>query len=461
MKIIVLNGSPKGELSVTMQYVLYLQKKFPDHQLKIINVAQKIKILEKNQSKLLDIIEEIKTSDGIIWGFPLYYQLVCSQYKRFIELIFENNLQGAFKNKYASILTTSIKFFDHTAINYIHAISDDLEMNFVDYFSAHMHDLMDKNKRDNLIQFAKNFFHIIENKLTTIRYYYPIKVQDFQYQPNLTIDENDKIDATEKNVILITDSLDDKTNLGKMINRFIYCFKNNIKVINLNDLNIKGGCLGCLRCSFDNHCTYEGKDDFTIFWNNKLKNADIIIFAGKIYDRYLSAKWKMLFDRSFFNGHVPTLIRKQFGFIISGPFSKIPNLKQILSSYVEFTESNLVDIITDEFDNSEKIDMKLLHFATKLIKYSEEDYIRQPSFLYYGGKKIFRDDIYKSMRSIFQADHRYYKKHGYYDFPKKPFLSRIMMLLFKSKRFRNVVYKDSRMQKEMIKPLQKIIQKGN
>lgn len=66
MKIIVLNGSPKGELSVTMQYVLYLQKKFPDHQLKIINVAQKIKILEKNQSKLLDIIEEIKTSDGII-----------------------------------------------------------------------------------------------------------------------------------------------------------------------------------------------------------------------------------------------------------------------------------------------------------------------------------------------------------------------------------------------------------
>lgn len=334
-------------------------------------------------------------------------------------------------------------------------------MNFVDYFSAHMHDLMDKNKRDNLIQFAKNFFHIIENKLTTIRYYYPIKVQDFQYQPNLTIDENDKIDATEKNVILITDSLDDKTNLGKMINRFIYCFKNNIKVINLNDLNIKGGCLGCLRCSFDNHCAYEGKDDFTIFWNNKLKNADIIIFAGKIYDRYLSAKWKMLFDRSFFNGHVPTLIRKQFGFIISGPFSKIPNLKQILSSYVEFTESNLVDIITDEFDNSEKIDMKLLHFATKLIKYSEEDYIRQPSFLYYGGKKIFRDDIYKSMRSIFQADHRYYKKHGYYDFPKKPFLSRIMMLLFKSKRFRNVVYKDSRMQKEMIKPLQKIIQKGN
>jgi hypothetical protein len=33
MKIIVLNGSPKGELSVTMQYVHYLQKVFPDNEM--------------------------------------------------------------------------------------------------------------------------------------------------------------------------------------------------------------------------------------------------------------------------------------------------------------------------------------------------------------------------------------------------------------------------------------------
>ena len=28
MKIIVLNGSPKGNISATMQYVLFIQKKF-------------------------------------------------------------------------------------------------------------------------------------------------------------------------------------------------------------------------------------------------------------------------------------------------------------------------------------------------------------------------------------------------------------------------------------------------
>jgi len=39
MKITVLNGSPKGNLSVTMQYVSFIQKKFPHHELKILNIA--------------------------------------------------------------------------------------------------------------------------------------------------------------------------------------------------------------------------------------------------------------------------------------------------------------------------------------------------------------------------------------------------------------------------------------
>jgi multimeric flavodoxin WrbA len=53
----------------------------------------------------------------VLWAFPLYYLLVASQYKRFIELIFENNSTAAFKGKYAAVLTTSINFYDHTAHN--------------------------------------------------------------------------------------------------------------------------------------------------------------------------------------------------------------------------------------------------------------------------------------------------------------------------------------------------------
>lgn len=47
MKITVLNGSPKGELSVTMQYIKFIQKKFPEHELKIINISNKIKKIKR------------------------------------------------------------------------------------------------------------------------------------------------------------------------------------------------------------------------------------------------------------------------------------------------------------------------------------------------------------------------------------------------------------------------------
>ncbi|HOW56432.1 MAG TPA: NAD(P)H-dependent oxidoreductase, partial [Smithellaceae bacterium] len=91
MKIAVLNGSPKGELSVTMQYVKCLQVMFKDVEFRIMDAAAKINKLEQDEKYFSALIEEIASSDGVIWGFPLYYLLVPSQYKRFIELVYINN----------------------------------------------------------------------------------------------------------------------------------------------------------------------------------------------------------------------------------------------------------------------------------------------------------------------------------------------------------------------------------
>jgi len=44
MRIAVLNGSPKGDVSITMQYVAFIQKKFPQHEMKVLNVCQRIKV---------------------------------------------------------------------------------------------------------------------------------------------------------------------------------------------------------------------------------------------------------------------------------------------------------------------------------------------------------------------------------------------------------------------------------
>jgi len=458
MNIVVLNGSPKGIESATMQYILYIQKKFPQHELKILNISQQIKKLEKNEEKFLEVIEEVKNSDGVIWGFPLYVMLVPSQYKRFIELITERNKEETFENKYTAVLATSIHFYDHTAINYINAICDDLEMKYVGSFSADMFDLMVPNKRKQLILFAENFFSTIENKRPTSRKNLPLIKQPFDYIPG-SYEKEVLIDTNGKKVMIITDSVDKNTNLGKMIQRFQNCFSSEIEVININDLDIKGGCLGCIHCGYDNICVYKDKDEFTEFWSVTLESADILIMAGNIVDRYLSSRWKMVLDRSFFNGHIPTLREKQFGFLISGPLGQIANLRQIIESIPELEESNLVDIITDEYADSKIIDALIYNFAEKLHSFSQTGYNKPQTFLSVGGNKIFRDAIYGRMRFVFQADHRYYLEHGYYDFPHDDKYAKKMndkfIPLTQDEKYRKVFY--SVLKTEMIKPLKSVV----
>ena len=38
MKLLVLNGSPKGDVSVTMQYVKFIRKQFPEHEYQVLNI---------------------------------------------------------------------------------------------------------------------------------------------------------------------------------------------------------------------------------------------------------------------------------------------------------------------------------------------------------------------------------------------------------------------------------------
>ena len=47
MNIVVLNGSPKGLTSVTVQYVRYLQQKLPQHTFAIHHVASELRQLEE------------------------------------------------------------------------------------------------------------------------------------------------------------------------------------------------------------------------------------------------------------------------------------------------------------------------------------------------------------------------------------------------------------------------------
>ena len=144
MKICVLNGSPKGSESVTMQYVRFLELAYPSHTFVFENVGQRIAAIEANEEEYKKVIATIDAADAVLFATPVYFMLVPAQLKRFIELIFSRNARPSFTGKFAGSLTTSIHFFDHTANAYLHAIAEDLGMHWAGSFLAGMEDLLDR-----------------------------------------------------------------------------------------------------------------------------------------------------------------------------------------------------------------------------------------------------------------------------------------------------------------------------
>ena len=98
MNILVLNGSPKGQYSITLQTINFLMKIYPEHSFDVLHVGQRIKALERDFS---DAAQSLNKADLIIFSYPVYTFIAPYQMHRFIELMKENglSLEGKLKKQ--------------------------------------------------------------------------------------------------------------------------------------------------------------------------------------------------------------------------------------------------------------------------------------------------------------------------------------------------------------------------
>ena len=444
MKILVINGSPKGEHSITLQTVRYLEKKFPAHEFEVLHAGQRIKALEKDFSPAIAALEK---AEALLFSYPIYTFIAPCQLHRFIELMKAHGVNVS--GKIATQITTSKHFYDVTAHRYIQDNVQEMGMHFIRGLSADMEDLTLEKGRVEAENFWKHFCWCVEKG-----YYEPYFPADPITAPVPVSVPEETTEKKPGDVVIIADLDPEDAQLAGMIDRFCRQLPYVTRVVNLREYPFRGGCLGCFHCAADGTCVY--KDGFDAFLRNDIQKSDAMVYAFAIRDHSMGALFKMYDDRQFCNGHRTVTIGMPVGYLISGNLSKEENLRTIIEGRAQVGCNILSGIATDEIDPDAAID----RLADSLAYALEHKNTGPQNFYGVGGMKIFRDLIWQ-MRGMMRADHKFFKSHGQYDFPQKKWGQSMLMYLVGAMIANPKVRKKmgSKMTEGMLMPYKKILDK--
>lgn len=406
MKVLIVNGSPRGRYSVTLQSCLYLEKCFPQHEFDYLNVGAAINSYEKDMASAL---KAMVAAELIIFAYPVYTFLVPSQLHRFMELLKEN--RAALKNKYVSQFSTSKHFFDVTAHRFMEDNFRDMGMKVIKGLSADMEDLLSQQGRNELKAFFEYALFCVENSVyDKAQPYTPAPLPE--YQRSLSPAKKQEGFDT----VIVADLKAGDDSLRDMIKDFDAAFPYRTRFINLAEFNFKGGCLGCLNCAATGKCVY--KDGFDSFLREKILNADAVVYAFTLQDHSMGYRFKMYDDRQFCNGHRTVAEGRPIAYICRGDMKNEENLNTVLEARAQLNHAFLAGIGTDA--------PSIAAMAKRLSYALEHGYAPPRGFYGVGGMKIIRDLIWL-MRGMMPADHKFYKTHGLYDFPQKQRRKMIVM----------------------------------
>lgn len=452
MKVLVLNGSPKGKKSVTLTYVKYLQKVFPKDSFSVLNVGLEIKAYEKG-AKTEELLTAVENADFVLASYPVYTFLAPAQLHRFFEVAKDFGVR--FDGKYVGQLTTSKRFYDVTAHGTIKKILADFGGKYVSGLSADMEDLTSEKGRSELIEWWKLVRNMVEKDV-----YEHIAGVCADGASEITQYTRKIVEAipkdNSKRVLIVTDAEPEgDSSLKAMIDDVVASGKYVTDVFNLNEFKFKCGCLGCLKCTSSGKCAVG--DGFEELLNQKINAYDAVLMAFTITNHALSAKFKMFFDRQFVNGHRPVTAGKPTGYIVSGALSKEDVLKTYIDAKSAVGGNYNCGVVSDELNT--EADIRAL--ITRLEYTLENGAPVEHNFYEVGGMKIFRDMIW-IMRGLMKADYEFYKRNGLLDFPQKKrgqmILMKLLGVLVSNKKLNKKM--PTMMSDGMLMPYEKVIEKA-
>lgn len=439
MKIMIVNGSPRGRFSVTLQTCLYLEKRFAGHSFEYLNAGAGIQGFERDMAPAA---AAFRRAELVIFAYPVYTFLVPSQLHRFLELMKEQNV--SVRGQYVTQLTTSKHFFDVTAHRFVEENCRDMGMRVIRGLSADMDDLLTEKGQKEAEQFLQYAVFCAENGIW--------EENDAPAEERCEPVYECALEPVKKqegfDTVIIGDLREGDESLRAMIKDFDAVYPYRTRFVNLADFPFKGGCLGCLNCAVSGQCVY--KDGFEKLLQDTVQKADAVIYAFRLRDHSMGSRFKMYDDRQFCNGHRTLAEGKPFGYLCLGDVKNEHNLLTVLEARASVEHCFFAGVGTDPDG--------IRALSARTAWALEHGYAPPRTFYGVGGMKIFRDLVWL-MRGMMRADHRFYREHGLYDFPQKrwPRMLSIGLVgaILRNHRLRRLI--GDRMNEGMLAPYKKVV----
>lgn len=396
MNILVINGSPKNNYSITLQHVLFLKKHFKQDHFEFFNVKNQVEKVDEDT--ISDLIDRIAVCDLLLFSYPVYTMSVPYALMNLMESLLKHVNRYKLMETYVSQITTSKHIFDTTAHDYMQTCFRDLGLNILSGHSADSEDLLCDQGQKELIAYMDRLIYQVKTKKKMSHDIIPVKTEQEAFVYEINAEHEKKI----SNIVVVYNGLTYSDNLKEMIKAFDNMCRYRIHLLDLSNHHFEQSCKGCLACQFKMKCDIY--DDFDKMYQEKIDQASVVIIASDIKYHYLDKLFKLLEERAFLKGFDNQGNQQGIGYLLSSEIAYDHHLMTIIKAKAAYNNSYLLDVVEHNQHTQVAIEnlCDQVHYYLEKTPYPEKNFYGLAGFDYY--KRVVYNhrgvlkDVYKRLK---------------------------------------------------------------
>lgn len=385
MKICVLNCSPKNNLSITMQAVLYLQKWFQE----MLNYDE-FNIVPAFSGTVDERIEcAVKNADLIVMSGAVFHFDVHSSMGKLLDVL-SDEYYDLIKDKPITFISTSGMVGDTLAHNRFEIWAERNNLMYINSLSLESSAILSPVGREELFCWFKYVRAVAE-------YYHDRNMPEIKKQGRVVL-----LDTCENENAKITSALE---TAKKRFEKSGFT----VSSIILRDKEIRC-CTGCQSCFSNRNCIFD--DDWEETFEDLYLDTDMIVYFGELHYSTLGSCYKTFLERhaSLGRSGIEDEVIKSYFFVLDEKADRedITEFKIHCEVFDGLNCSYLSDIC--EIGDNDKI----IELCDKMTLAYNSDIMPQNGFLKNGIRSGFAA-VAANVRNRCPGDYRYFKEIGCYD----------------------------------------------